>query len=111
MRKFFHFFVIFFMILAPLFAQLADSTQSKSEKKKTAVANPVYYGGNIGLSFGSYFRISIMPLVGYKLSPQASVGLKIGYEYVEDKRYDEKLTSSNLRRQPICSISCDKSIP
>lgn len=83
------------MISAPLFSQQTDSTQSKPEKKKTAVANPVYYGGNIGLSFGSYFRISIMPLVGYKLSPQASVGLKIGYEYIEDKRYEEKLTSSN----------------
>lgn len=95
MHKFLLSFVLFFMLSVPLFAQQADSTQSKPVKKKTAVANPVYYGGNIGLSFGSYFRISIMPLVGYKLSPQASVGLKIGYEYIEDKRYEEKLTGNN----------------
>ena len=95
MHKFLLSFVLLFMLSVPLFAQQADSPQSKPVKKKTAVANPVYYGGNIGLSFGSYFRIAIMPLVGYKLSPKASVGLKIGYEYIEDKRYEEKLTSSN----------------
>ncbi len=94
MRKSFLFIILVLFISSSLFAQQTDSTESKPEKK-TAVANPVYYGGNIGLSFGSYFRISIMPLIGYKLSPQASVGLKLGYEYVVDKRYDEKLTSSN----------------
>jgi hypothetical protein len=95
MNKFFLSFMISFMISVPLFAQQEDSTQSKVQKKKTAVANPVYYGGNIGLSFGSYFRIAIVPLVGYKLSPKASVGLKLGYEYIEDKRHDPKLTASN----------------
>ena len=95
MHKFILLFVISFMILVPLFAQQADSTQSKPLTKKTTIANPVYFGGNIGLSFGSYFRIAIMPLVGYKLSPKASVGLKLGYEYIEDKRYEEKLTASN----------------
>jgi len=95
MQKLFLSLMMSFMISVPLFAQQADSTQSKPVTKKTAVANPVYYGGNIGLSFGDYFRIAITPLVGYKLSPKASVGLKIGYEYIEDKRYEEKLTSSN----------------
>lgn len=95
MHKCLLFFVISFMISVSLFAQQADSTQRQPAKQKTAVANPVYYGGNIGLSFGSYFRISITPLVGYKLSPKASVGLKLGYEYIEDKRYEQKLTSSN----------------
>ena len=38
------------MISAPLFAQQADSTQSKPEKKKTVVANPVYYATIFALS-------------------------------------------------------------
>ena len=56
---------------------------------------PVYYGGTVGLSFGDYFRISVAPLVGVYLSPKASVGGRFIYEYVEDKRFDPKLTSSN----------------
>ena len=95
MRKFLALIVFTLMFYAPLLAQDADSTESKPQKKNSASENQVYYGGNIGLSFGSYFRISIMPLIGYKLSPQTSVGLKLGYEYVEDNRRDEKLTASN----------------
>lgn len=75
-----------------LFAQSADTTKAADKKP---MKNRVYYGGNVGLSFGSYFRISVTPLVGYKLSPKTSVGVKVGYEYIEDKRYDPKLTSSN----------------
>ena len=94
MRKSILFIILVLFISSSLFAQQADSTARKPEKK-TAVANPVYYGGTIGFSFGSYFRIAIMPLVGYKVSPQASVGLKLGYEYIVDNRYEEKITGSN----------------
>jgi hypothetical protein len=78
-----------------LFATQQDTTQVKKTPKKKKPVNRVYYGGNIGLSFGNYFRISVSPLVGYKLNPKASLGVKVGYEYVEDKRYDPKLTASN----------------
>jgi len=78
----------------PLFAQDTDKKQTPVKKKKPA-ASKIYYGGNLGLSFGSYFRISIAPLIGYKVSPKASIGAKIAYEYIEDKRYDPKLTASN----------------
>jgi hypothetical protein len=55
----------------------------------------VYYGGTVGLSFGDYFRFSIVPFVGYKLTPKLHIGGKVGYEYIEDDRYDETLTSHN----------------
>ncbi len=89
------------------FAQQTDTTVSSKQTDTTAVLKPqppkqstptvskVYYGGTLGLSFGDYFRISIEPYVGYKVSPKFSLGGKIRYEYIEDKRYSEKLTSSN----------------
>jgi hypothetical protein len=55
----------------------------------------IYYGGTVGLSFGDYFRFSIVPFVGYKLKPKLHIGAKVGYEYIEDKRYAETLTSHN----------------
>ncbi len=64
-----------------------DSTKTKSNK--------IYYGGNIGLSFGSYTKIGVYPLIGYKLTPKLSSGLKIGYEYISDTRYSTKYTTSN----------------
>lgn len=76
-------------------AQQSDTTASKPAEKKSAGPSPVYYGGTIGLSLGDYFRIAIMPLIGYKVSPKTSVGFKLGYEYVVDNRYEEKLTAHN----------------
>jgi hypothetical protein len=87
-----------------LIAQQTDTTQitqppqqkeMKQQQKQESKTNKVYYGGTIGLSFGSYFRIAIMPLVGYKLSPKASGGVKFVLEYIEDKSFDPKLTSTN----------------
>ena len=55
----------------------------------------VYYGGTLGLSMGDYFRISVTPFVGYKLKPFLHIGGKATYEYIEDSRYSEKMTSSS----------------
>lgn len=57
-----------------------------------------YYGGNIGLNFWKdYTYIGVYPFVGYKVSPQLSVGGKIGYAYISDDRYDHfpSLDTSN----------------
>ncbi|OFY71567.1 MAG: hypothetical protein A2Y71_04055 [Bacteroidetes bacterium RBG_13_42_15] len=36
-----------------------------------------------------------MPLIGYKLSPKVSLGIKVGYEYIKDKSFDPALTAHN----------------
>jgi len=96
MRKMFFILGIIFLLLGQLYAQTGDTTQTvKPTVVQTQQVSPVYYGGTIGLSFGDYFRLSIMPLIGYKLSPKVSVGLKAGYEYVKDSNYDPALTAHN----------------
>jgi hypothetical protein len=83
---------------ASAFAQPADTTTTaKPTPPKHSQPGPsrVYFGGTVGFSFGDYFRISLMPWVGYKIAPKLSLGAKVGYEYIEDKRYAEKVTSHN----------------
>ena len=73
-------------------------SQQTAPKQTHATNEPskVYWGGELGLSFGNYFRISVVPLVGYKVSPKFHVGAKLGFAYIEDKRYeDTKITSFN----------------
>jgi hypothetical protein len=69
--------------------------QEKPPKQKSSFASKLYYGGNIGLSFGNYTMIGVYPLVGYKLTPKLSVGVKIAYEYISDTRYEQTYTTSN----------------
>ena len=90
------------------FGQVTDTTQStavqdqqqeqqqKPAKQQQAPAyKKVYFGGYMSLTVGSYTRIGVYPLLGYKFTPKLSGGLKIGYEYVSDKRYNDTYTSSN----------------
>ena len=73
------------------FAQ--DTTQPPPKKKQAPTK--VYYGGEIGVSFGDYFSLSLSPLVGYSVTPKWSMGLKVMYQYVNDSRYSETFTSHN----------------
>lgn len=99
MPKFRFLLMLFCCSTVSVFAQQVDTTASKTPppppKQSTPGPSKVYYGGILGLSFGDYFRISLEPYVGYKVTPKFSLGGKIRYEYIEDKRYSEKLTSSN----------------
>lgn len=48
----------------------------------------VYYGGSLTLSFSGATRIGVFPMVGYRLTPQLSVGAKVGYEYLNYHNVD-----------------------
>lgn len=85
-------------ILSYMYGQ--DSTEVyqapvEQQKKSSNIKDKIYFGGNLGLSFGSYTQIGIYPLVGYKITPKLSAGLKITYQYIQDKRYPETYTTSN----------------
>ncbi len=65
------------------------------KKEKAPIKDKIYFGGNIGLSFGNYTMIGIRPFIGYKIRPKLSIGLKFSYEYISDKRYSSTYTTSN----------------
>jgi len=58
-------------------------------------ASKIYYGGYINLSFGKYTVIGAEPMIGYKITPKFSAGVKLRYDYIKDKRYSTTYTTSN----------------
>ncbi len=96
----------FLILLVVLFSVTAVySIDKKTEENSNAVYNPFkpnpqqskwYYGGNVGFSFwNNYFYLSVQPLVGYKVTPKFSVGGKLAYSYISDKRIDPTFNSHN----------------
>jgi hypothetical protein len=97
--------LMFALITASLsFAQ--DTTQVSIQQEEVQQKNPtnqqqqfspnkIYFGGNMLLTVGSYTRIGVYPLIGYKFTPKLSAGIKIGYEYISDNQWAEKYTTSN----------------
>ncbi len=75
---------------------ISGQTEQPLQKKESKFdKSKMYFGGYANMSFGSYTVIGVQPLVGYKLTPKFSVGAKISYEYIKDKRYIEDYTTSN----------------
>lgn len=67
-----------------------------SEDQKPSKKNEkVYFGGYANFSFGTYTLIGAEPLIAYKIFPKFSVGAKLSYEYVKDKRYETVQEASN----------------
>jgi hypothetical protein len=69
--------------------------KQKQEPPKKKQKKPIYYGGGVGMTFGDYTRISIEPLIAYKVKPALSVGGRLYYEYIKDKRYSPSLDAHN----------------
>jgi len=82
----------------PLQGQVTDSTAIAVQAQAPPQSAPprIYYGGEIGLNlFGDVFRVSIKPLAAYKITDKLSLGAKVGYEYIKDKRFDPDRTYNN----------------
>jgi len=55
----------------------------KKPKSTTPFIKKIYFGGELGLSFGSYTSLTISPLIGYKLSPKVYTGVQFHYTWVK----------------------------
>ncbi len=63
--------------------------QPKQNKDSRPFKDRIWFGGGLGLNFGSVTAIQIEPLVGYKVDQKGkfSVGTGITYWYFSDNRY------------------------
>jgi hypothetical protein len=78
----------------PVVVQAATQPAPPAKQRKS-VKDKLYYGGYVNLSLGKYTMIGIEPMIGYIIIPRLSVGAKIKYDYIQDKRYSQTYTSSN----------------
>jgi len=56
-----------------------DTKQSWKEK--------FFYGGSLGLQFGTLTLVDISPMVGYKVTPRLGLGINPTYKYYRYKNY------------------------
>ena len=70
---------------------------SVEPEPKPSFKEKLYFGGYANFSFGKYTVIGIEPMVGYKLTKKLSLGVKIRYDYVSDKRYSEDYNAPTER--------------
>jgi hypothetical protein len=55
--------------------------QSDEDMSNASLKDRIYFGGNLGLQFGTITNIELSPLVGYRFTQDFSAGLGITYIY------------------------------
>lgn len=75
--------------------QATSAEPAVQPKQKKPRSDRLYFGGYFNLSLGKYTLLGIEPMVGFKLTQRLSVGAKIRYDYISDKRYSETYNASN----------------
>mgnify|MGYP001287770004 CR=1 FL=1 len=71
-----------------IFVLCISTTNAQYLENDSTPANRIFYGGDIGLSFGSVTFISANPIIGYRVSNRLSVGTGINYTYANSSYYD-----------------------
>jgi hypothetical protein len=68
---------------------LSTLAQTQPELSPRRILDPnLFFGGNLGLSFGSVTSIDLSPIVGYRLiRQQLALGLGLTYQYYNNKTY------------------------
>ena len=95
--KTFLFVILLFAIASPVIAQKNDSIPKKTRPEKTKPERDpsefwekVFWGGNLGMQFGTITLVDISPLIGYRLTERIAVGVGATYQYYRyrDQFYD-----------------------
>ncbi len=89
-------------LLFPMTTSAQDYRDSTATEKEKVPDTPrpwkdrIWFGGGLGLSFGSVTNIAIEPMVGYKITKNGklSVGVGISYQYFRDNRYTPAFETS-----------------
>ena len=87
MRKRLH-ILIFSIILA--FPAMAQNNFSFRDR--------LFFGGNFGLSIGTYTDIEVSPLVGYYITPRWAAGVGFTYEYYNNKYHFVNIYTGQYER-------------
>ncbi len=66
-----------------------ESVDGKQKKKGWYKESKFFFGGYLGLSFGTYTYIEIAPIAGYRITPRLSAGLGPKYMYIKESNYYE----------------------
>jgi hypothetical protein len=80
--------VLLLALCAMVFSNALIAQDQNQNPDKPAFKDKVFFGGGIGAGFGTYTFISVSPIIGYRLTPRLSPGIRLMYQYTTFKYYD-----------------------
>jgi len=65
------------------------------EAQTVALSDRLFWGGGLGLGFGSVDYVDLSPMIGIDLTKQVSTGIQLTYRYRNDSRYSPDLSTTD----------------
>ena len=59
-----------------------------NQGQRPAFLDKIFVGGGLGAGFGDYTFVNISPIIGYRVSPQFAIGMRLMYQYTTFDYYD-----------------------
>lgn len=89
-----------FLVSGFLSAQdfIPDNNVPQPEKKKSwSLSEKLFFGGGLGMQFGTYTNIEIAPLVGVKITPEWLAGGGFSYQFISARNiYTNEVQSTSF---------------
>ncbi|MCK4664291.1 MAG: hypothetical protein KAT68_15590 [Bacteroidales bacterium] len=77
-----------------LFLAIFNNTYTTAQPNN--IKERIFFGGNLGLQFGTITYIDISPFVGYKIADNLESAIGITYQYYNDRRYTGNVLSTSI---------------
>lgn len=71
----------FIFLIAIMFFTNYNVYSQGAIKKQRKLSDKIFFGGGIGMQFGSYTGVDVSPMVGYRLINNLQTGIKFTYQY------------------------------
>jgi hypothetical protein len=90
--------ILFFIILAIAYlnSYKAKAQYFENPKQKQSIRDKLFFGGGIGLQFGSITQIEVSPVIGYKVSERFQPGISLTYSYYKNNYYSPPIDYSTF---------------
>lgn len=62
---------------------LPEPVKQEDEKEEMSFKERLYTGGSFGLQFGTYTNISLLPILGYRVTEKWNIGAGVVYHYIK----------------------------
>jgi hypothetical protein len=94
-----------------LFATLSITYGQRTKEQKPPLRERMFFGGSLGLQFGTYTNINVTPIVGLWVRPRIAIAAGPNFTYYKDPYYETTMYGGNAYVQFVPIKDINNSLP
>jgi len=102
---------ITFLIICSAFASLSIISGQNTREQKPPLRERMFFGGSLGLQFGTYTNINVTPIVGLWVRPRIAIAAGPNFTYYKDPYYATTMYGGNAYVQFVPVKDINNALP